>query len=83
MLESLNLAEEEEENSACWIEGAKERNADISCSVMPRSKRDTCCINLSERRRVGDVLEGQGRRGDGEFLLKRRKIEACKTVFVS
>ena len=83
MLESLNLAEEEEENSVCWIEGAKERNADISCSMMPRLKRDTCCISVSELRRVGEMLEGQGRRGDGEFLLKKSKIEACRIVCVS
>ena len=46
MLESLNLAEEEEEDSACWFEGAKERSADISCTMMSRLKRDTCGINF-------------------------------------
>ena len=36
VLELLNLAEEEEENSFCWLEGAKERSADISCSMIWR-----------------------------------------------
>lgn len=46
VLESLNLVEEEEENSVWWFEGAKERSPDISCSMITRLNGDTCRINF-------------------------------------
>ena len=38
---------------------------------------------ISEQRKVGEVSKGQGRRGAGEFPLKRSRIEACKSVGLS
>lgn len=60
MLESLSLAEEEEEDSACWFEGANERKADISYSVMPRLKRDICCIKFLSNGKWGRCLRVKG-----------------------
>ena len=42
MLVSLvNIAEEEDDDSACWFDGAKERNADMLCAVIKTVKNST------------------------------------------
>ena len=40
----MSWAEEEDEDSACWFEGAKERNPDMLCAVIETFPTDTCSI---------------------------------------
>lgn len=50
---SANFAEDEDEDSACLFEGAKERNADILWVVMKRFQRYACYVDCWRGRERG------------------------------
>lgn len=41
---SANLAEEEDDDSACWFEGANERNEDMLSAVIKKFQRSARCV---------------------------------------